>query len=303
MIVTDLEVTGVERLSPTYLRIELGGEPLAEFGVAGPLYDQRIKLIFPGDSGRLPSFEGEPDTWYERWLAMPEAQRGHLRTYSVRDVRGSGADTRLVIDFVLHLAPGATGPAARWAADAEPGRPVGIMAPRRGRPYGGIEFAPGSASRLLLAGDETAVPAISRILADLPAGAKGAAFVEVPLSEDVLCLETPNEVSVTWLPRNGAPLGRPLTDAVLRHLGMRQPVDPASDDEVDPDLWETPGFSSGGEQLPPDPSLEAGDAYAWIAGESGVVTTLRRHLVRDLGIDRRQVAFMGYWRRGVAMRS
>ena len=43
--------------------------------------------------------------------------------------------------------------------------------------------------------------------------------------------------------------------------------------------------------------------YAWIAGESGVVTTLRRHLVKELGMDRRQVAFMGYWRRGVAMRS
>lgn len=40
----------------------------------------------------------------------------------------------------------------------------------------------------------------------------------------------------------------------------------------------------------------------WVAGESGVVTTLRRHLVRDLGINRSQVAFMGYWRLGVAMR-
>ncbi|MFT4284408.1 MAG: SIP domain-containing protein, partial [Protaetiibacter sp.] len=44
------------------------------------------------------------------------------------------------------------------------------------------------------------------------------------------------------------------------------------------------------------------DRYYWIAGESGVVTTLRRHLVKDLGIDRSQVSFMGYWRRGVAMR-
>ena len=43
--------------------------------------------------------------------------------------------------------------------------------------------------------------------------------------------------------------------------------------------------------------------YAWIAGESAVVTALRRHLVKELDMDRRQVAFMGYWRRGVAMRS
>jgi NADPH-dependent ferric siderophore reductase len=43
--------------------------------------------------------------------------------------------------------------------------------------------------------------------------------------------------------------------------------------------------------------------YAWIAGEAGVVTSLRRLLVGELEMDRRQVAFMGYWRRGVAMRS
>ncbi len=43
--------------------------------------------------------------------------------------------------------------------------------------------------------------------------------------------------------------------------------------------------------------------YAWIAGESAMVTSLRRYLVKELGMDRSQVAFMGYWRRGVAMRS
>jgi NADPH-dependent ferric siderophore reductase len=45
------------------------------------------------------------------------------------------------------------------------------------------------------------------------------------------------------------------------------------------------------------------DLYAWIAGEAGVVTALRRHVVREVGMDRREVAFMGYWRRGGAMRS
>ncbi|WP_372984604.1 SIP domain-containing protein, partial [Microbacterium sp.] len=65
-------------------------------------------------------------------------------------------------------------------------------------------------------------------------------------------------------------------------------------------LWETPDYSGLGEEI-----AEAdapAERYFWIAGESGVVTTLRRHLVKDLGIDRSQVAFMGYWRRGVAMR-
>ena len=53
---------------------------------------------------------------------------------------------------------------------------------------------------------------------------------------------------------------------------------------------------------PLDAARERGERYYWIAGESSVVTRLRRHLVRDLGVSRHQVAFMGYWREGVAMR-
>ena len=40
--------------------------------------------------------------------------------------------------------------------------------------------------------------------------------------------------------------------------------------------------------------------YAWLAGEAGVIRTLRRHLVAERGLDRRAVAFMGYWRLGHA---
>ena len=38
--------------------------------------------------------------------------------------------------------------------------------------------------------------------------------------------------------------------------------------------------------------------YAWVAGEASVVRDLRRLLVRELGLSREQVAFMGYWREG-----
>ncbi|KUL38220.1 siderophore-interacting protein [Streptomyces regalis] len=47
-------------------------------------------------------------------------------------------------------------------------------------------------------------------------------------------------------------------------------------------------------QLPP-----AERPYVWIAGESGSVKALRRHFVRERGIDRRQVTFVGYWRHGM----
>jgi len=81
---------------------------------------------------------------------------------------------------------------------------------------------------------------------------------------------------------------------------------PEEPEDVDPDLWETPSYSSSGEPVavgagPTVPGHRLGEVYAWVAGESGVVTALRRALVRDLGMDRRQVAFMGYWRRGVSM--
>jgi hypothetical protein len=44
--------------------------------------------------------------------------------------------------------------------------------------------------------------------------------------------------------------------------------------------------------------LPSGTPYAWIAGESGIVRSLRRHAVDERGIDRRAVTFVGYWRLG-----
>ena len=221
-----------------------------------------------------------------------------MRTYSVRDVRGTGTGTRLVVDFVLHLAPGATGPASNWAATARVGDRVLVVGPRRGVPGGGIEFRCDGAERILLSGDETAVPAICRILADLPSAMVGAAFLEVPGTDDVLPVTAPAGVAVTWLPRGGKAVGTRLVPAVVGHLGGRTTgrLDQPAHDEV----WETPGYSGAGEPLVAGPGIPG--LYAWIAGESGVVTTLRRHLVKDLGVDRGQVAFMGYWREGVAMR-
>jgi NADPH-dependent ferric siderophore reductase len=39
-------------------------------------------------------------------------------------------------------------------------------------------------------------------------------------------------------------------------------------------------------------------AYAWLCGESGMVTAGRRQLVKQAGIDRRHVLFSGYWKLG-----
>jgi NADPH-dependent ferric siderophore reductase len=305
LLLEELEAVQVERLSPSFVRVEFASPALAEFGVDGPLYDQRIKLIFPGAQG-LPSFAGssEEESAMAAWFERPEEERGYMRTYSVRDVLGEGADTRLVVDFVIHAPGEPSGPGGDWGAHAKVGDRVVAMAPRKGEVFGGIEFDPAGARQLLLVGDETALPAIARILEDLPADARGAVFVEVPVTEDIQDLRRLPGITVTWLPRNGRARGSEIHGAVLEMLGadVAEPVV----DEVDPDLWETPTYSSSGEEVDVPVTTVGHDydgLYAWIAGEAKIVTGLRRALVKDLGIDRHQVCFMGYWRVGVAMKS
>lgn len=309
------EVRAVRRVSPSFVRVELGADSFAELGPDGPILDQRFKLVFPGASGTLPTIEPSED-WYAAWLAVPEDERGTMRTYTIRDVVGEGTDTRMVVDIVVHD-PGAhgeeSGPGNDWARAATVGDQVLVLAPRRGHVYGGIEWQPGDATDLLIVADETAVPAVYGVLRDLPADAHGTAYLEVPSSEDVLDdVVGPAGVEVVWLPRDGAERGAEIAERVLERLGRTADAHAAraADDEPEGDtedlVWETPVFSGAGEDVADATSTAVAGPYAglyaWIAGESKVVTGLRRRLVKDIGIDRRQVAFMGYWREGVAMK-
>jgi NADPH-dependent ferric siderophore reductase len=313
MILDRVTVRAVERVSPSYVRVELGGDCLADFGVDGPVHDQRIKLVFPNAAGELASLDDMDESWWSSWLQIPEDERGSIRTYTIRDVVGGGSDTRLVVDIVVHdPAEGEEpeGAGNAWALRARAGDELMVICPRAGHAFGGIEWAPGAASRLLLVGDETAAPAIRGILRDLPGDAQGAAFIETVTDADVYDdVVAPAGVTVTWLPRNGGPRGLALHAAAIASLtGSGAAAAPeVADDEIDPNLWETPAYSSSGAEVPSGPAVPAdtpyAGLYAWIAGESRIVTGLRRHLVKELGIDRGQVAFMGYWREGVAMRS
>ena len=308
-VLDEVEVVGVERLSPGFVRLLLGGPAVADIGVDGPFLDQRIKLLLPGPSGALPRLDPHhPDGWYAPWLALPETERGHLRTYTVRALRPGPSGPVLVVDVVVHEpGPGTPqGPGCRWAASARAGDRVVVVAPRRGLPFGGIEFDPGDAGRVLLVGDETAVPAIASILEALasePTGVSGAAYLEVPSTDDVLDLVAPPGLRVTWLPRHGGEHGVRATAAVAALFGLpgSVPVHAQPADAPD-DVWETPTYSASGEPVDgPRAHDTTGELYAWVAGESGMVRALRRLLVQDAAMPRRQVAFMGYWRRGVAM--
>lgn len=299
-------VAALRPLSPHFTRVSLRSADFAHFG--DERLDQRIKLVFPLPDGTLSDLGVDDEEalaagdWYERWRALPEERRNPFRTYTVRDV--DRAEGRVDIDFVVHghgdvdgLA--GDGPAARWLAAAAVGDELVIVGPdARSRHTGvGIDWRPGEARELLLAGDETAVPAIASILETLPAGRTARAFVEVPRAEDALDLALPEHASVTWLARGDAQNGAELLPAVRAWLaanpaivagaaaGRRQRLEDVDiDTEV---LWELPEHTDAG-------------FYAWIAGESAAVKALRRLLVRDHGIDRERVAFMGYWRLGKA---
>ena len=205
----------------------------------------------------------------------------------------------------------APGPACRWALGAQPGDVIQVIAPHRLTEYGGTEFDPGDRRHLLLIGDETAVPALTRILADLGPGYTGEVFVEVPTSADILDLPTPSGFETQWFTRNGGECCRRLVQEVRRHLGLPPSTEfealPELPSDLDIDVWETPRYSSAGEDVEAQLHTRSfghdlDDTYAWIAGESWMVKALRRSLVTELGVERAQVAFMGYWREGVAMK-
>jgi NADPH-dependent ferric siderophore reductase len=313
VLVTDTVVHAVTRLSPAFVRVELASPAFADLGEEG--YDTRIKVILPGPTGALPSIPAVAEDYYAAWLGTPDEVRSPMRTYTIRDVVRDGDDVRLVVDFVVHPQDAGydPGPACRWALSARPGDTIQVIAPHRASSYGGTEFDPDGRPHVLLIGDETAVPAIARILADLPPGHTGEAFLEVPTPADILDLQTPAGLQVRWVARNGAAYNRRLVQEVRRHLGLPPSTDsepPPSDGDAPDgviDVWETPRHSAAGEDV--DAQLasrslghDLEDTYAWIAGESWMVKAMRRSLVTELGLERAQVAFMGYWREGVAMK-
>ncbi|GAB5080556.1 siderophore-interacting protein [Arthrobacter sp. AD-310] len=328
----EVTVSSVQVLSPNFRRITFGGYSLRDFGVHGDTRDLRIKLMIPslapdGSPLPLPVFEMASSGWYREWLAMDPAVRGSMRTYTVRQSRLDAVYPEIDVDFVMHFdADGHGGPAANWARNARPGDAITIIGPNNraahcvtAEIYSGIEWRPGLAQRILLAGDETAVPAISAILESLPPYMTGHAFLEVPEAGDFLELHSPADVEITWLAR-GAQIGRSRPHGELLQEAVRKAVPvpgwvglkavdggagPEPEDvNVDEDiLWETPTRMETEEiRATKNPDMPAGAMpfYAWIAGEAGVIKDMRRYLVRDVGIDRKQVAFMGYWRQGKA---
>lgn len=288
------------RLSPTFIRLTLHVD--GPYVPAACGHDQRIKLLLPGLSGDLDAVPRDAD-WFSRLRELPDPLRPVLRTYTVRQARPQQAE--LDIDVALHGParhgrPGA-GPGASWAATARPGQRALLVGPDRAGtgPAYGVEWAPPATTRaIVLAGDETAVPAVCAILEALPEnGPSVLALLEVPDPADQLSVRRPERARLEWMVRAHHPHGQLLSARVRQVLDLpaaagRVPVaagpanalsyQPASEDMV----WDVPTGPS-----------DRTDNYVWLAGEAGVMRELR-HLVHRGNPARSTHAVMGYWRRG-----
>ena len=117
------------------------------------------------------------------------------RDYTPRSF--DNAARELVIEFALH----GDGPAAEWAARAVPGDTLAIGGPK------GSLIVPVDYDWHLLAGDETAFPAVARRLEELPAGARAIVVLKAADVADRRTFASAADVSMTWVS----------TDAELLH--------------------------------------------------------------------------------------
>jgi NADPH-dependent ferric siderophore reductase len=286
-------VTAITDLTPSFRRFTFGCADLADYGDPG--YDQRVKIVFPTDTIGLDAMPSGED-WYMQWREMAEDERPPFRTYTTRQVRNDAREVD--IDMVAH---DVLGPASAWISRAAVGDEVLILAPttaHTGVSYG-IDFVPPARTEnLLLAGDETAAPAIAVILEQLPREAKGIVVLEMPHQDDAAYLPRHPGFEYRVRGRGDRERHELLVPAVEDAAAQLVPAGAGvAVEEIDIDkdiLWEVPRTAKGGA------ALKSAPLYSWLAGESGAIKSLRRHLVADQGVDRRAVAFMGYWRLGRA---
>jgi NADPH-dependent ferric siderophore reductase len=227
-----LTVARVDEIAAHMIRVTLTGD-LDGFTSLG--FDDHVKLFFADGTTNA---EGA----------------ANLQSRDFTPRRYDPAANTLEIDFALHDA----GPATRWAAQAKAGQSLSLGGPR------GSFIIPTDYDWHLLMGDETALPAISRRLAELPAGTPAIVIGEVDGATDEIAFATQADATVLWAHRNGARPGE--SDALASALATLK--------------------------MPP------GAYYGWVACESLTAKALRRQLIADHGANPKWLRAAGYWRRG-----
>jgi NADPH-dependent ferric siderophore reductase len=226
------------------VRVALTGPELDGLVVEQPAASVRLLLPWPRDEALvIPSWNGNE-------FLMPDGRRPTIRTFTPRRVDSEAHE--LDVEIVLH----GDGVASGWAAAAEPGDPAAISGPGRGYAIDG------DAPSFLLAGDETAIPAIIQLLETLPRDKPAQVMIEIVHSDARLALPDHSGAMVQWcdLPPDGTP-----GDALLAAV---RGADIAADTRV------------------------------WAAGEAAAVQRIRRHLFDDRGVPRVHATIRGYWKHG-----
>ncbi|MEU7702543.1 SIP domain-containing protein [Streptomyces sp. NPDC039028] len=254
IVLRELTVLRAENITPGMRRLTLGGAQLDAFeknGLELPAlrtegFDDHVKFFFADETGRLilPGQNVSSLDW-------PADGRPVAKDYT--PVRHDPEAGEIDFDFVRHDG----GIASTWAERAEPGDSAWIAGPKMSHSH------PEGADWLLVVGDETALPAIGRWLAEMPEGTKARVFIEIGDDSHRQELPTRADAEIVWLSREGAPAGT--TDL------LEQAVRTA-------------------EWLP-------GTVFAWVAGETLTLKGIRRHLVAERRIPRDHTHITGYWRR------
>jgi len=244
-----LRVQTIADLSPRFRRIVFEGENLERYDRKDQLH---CRLIFqPRDvaAPRWPLLDYRGHVVWQDNTAVP------TRVYTIRFI--DTTRQTITIDFALHDHPG---PATRWAKNARLGDVVGILGPAANGPR--------QAHFYVLAGDETALPGIARILEDLPPTAIGHALIEVDTPADKLPLFSPSGISIQWLYRNGKGAGTTtlLQDAIcsIRWPACRESV------------------------------------FLWGGCEHKAFSVIHRHLKTQVGLPRDRFVLYSHWHRSLS---
>jgi NADPH-dependent ferric siderophore reductase len=240
-----VEVARSERISPTFQRVTFTGPALEGFAITSPTGHVKLFLPPPGETEpALPTFGPNGLVWPE---GAPPAT---VRTYTPR--RFDASRLELDVEFFLH----GSGAASTWAQQAVPGDRAAIGGPGRG--YDPDPAAPW----FLLAGDETAVPAIAMLLETIAPGIPVDVLVEVEGDDAEPALPDHPRATTTWVHRDGAPAGERLEAAVRAA------------------------------------TLPMGHGRVWVATEAAAVRRVREHLLVERGLAAPRVTTRGYWRVG-----
>lgn len=233
-------------VTPHMRRLTFGGEDVARFVSDEDLH---VRMYFPPEGIERPEWPRPAPDGRTLW---PEPERRPAtRYYTIRRIDIDSGE--IDIDFILH---DLAGPGATFATSAAPGAICGMAGPL------GRNIRP--ARWLVLAGDETALPAIARILECLPSTASGHAFIEVADSREEVPLTAPSGLAITWLHRDGAAPGS--TNLLI--------------DAVRTVHW--PNHS---------------DVFAWVACEARAVQAIREYLRKTPNLTRAQHLAVAYWNR------